>query len=92
MNFHTNQSIYQPQNLFVFPKRTKVSMPHGKTQLMLMCPSLNVALIKTPPSTNLQQDTQYPHGIAKSIIGVFTIIQGMNIFGYAQHSEITVMD
>jgi hypothetical protein len=31
-------------------------MPHGKIQLMLVCPGLNVALVKAPPSTNLQQD------------------------------------
>jgi hypothetical protein len=58
-------------------------MPHGKIQLMLMCPNLNVALVKAPPSTNLQQDTQYPHGITKSIIVVSRIIQKMNILGYA---------
>jgi hypothetical protein len=32
-------------------------MPHGKIQLMFVCPSLNVALIEAPPSTNLQQHT-----------------------------------
>jgi hypothetical protein len=58
-------------------------MPHGKIQLMFVCPSLNVALVETPPSTNLQQHTQYPRGIVKSIIGVFTLIQGVNILGYA---------
>ncbi len=55
----TNQFI----NLeaLLFPKRTDVSMPHGKTQLMLMCLGLNVALVKAPPSTNLQQDTVCIH-------------------------------
>jgi hypothetical protein len=52
----------------------------------------HVALVEPPPSTNLQQNTQYPHGIAKSIIGVSTLIQGVNIFGYAQHGETTIMD
>jgi hypothetical protein len=33
-----------------------------------------------------------PQGITKSIIGVFTSIQGMNILGYGQHGEITIMD
>ncbi len=59
---------------------------------MLMCSSLNVAFVEAPPSTNLQQNTQYPHGIVKSIIGVFTLIQGMNILGYAQHGGTTIMD
>jgi hypothetical protein len=68
-------------------------MPHGKIQFrMLMCPCLNVALVKAPPSINLQQDTQYPHGIAKSIIGVSTLIQGANILGYAKHGGTTIMD
>ncbi len=67
-------------------------MPHGKIQLMFACFGLNVAFIETPPSTNLQQNTQYPHGIAKSIIGVSTLIQGMNILGYAQHDGTTIMD
>ncbi len=66
-------------------------MPHGKTQLMFVCFNLNVAFIETPPSTNLQQNTQYPHGIARSIIGVSTLIR-MNILGYAQHGETTIMD
>jgi hypothetical protein len=56
-------------------------MPRGRIQLMLVCPSLNVALIKTPPFTNLQQNTQYPHGIVW-IIGVSTLIQRINILGY----------
>ncbi len=67
-------------------------MPHDKTQLMFVCFGLNVALVKAPPSTNLQQNTQNSHGIAKSIIGVFTLIQGMNILGYAQHDGTTIMD
>jgi hypothetical protein len=50
---------------------------------MLMCFGLNVAFIEAPPSTNLQQDTQYPHGITKSIIGGFSLIQGVNILAYA---------
>jgi hypothetical protein len=57
-------------------------MPRGRTQLMLVCPSLNVALIKAPPSTNLQQNTQYPHGIVW-IISVFILIQRVDILGYA---------
>jgi len=36
-------------------------MPHGKTQLMLVCIGLNVALVIGAPSTNLQQDTQFTH-------------------------------
>ncbi len=67
-------------------------MPHGKIQSMLVCSSLNVAFVEAPPSTNLQQNTQYPHGIVKSIIGVFTLIQGVNILGYAQHGGTTIMD
>jgi hypothetical protein len=63
-------------------------MPHGKIQLMFMCPSLSVALIKVPPSTNLQQDTKYPHGIVKSISSVCTLIQIVNILRYAQHGGI----
>jgi len=54
-------------------------MPRGRTQLMFVCPSLNVALVKAPPSTSLQQ---YPHGIVW-IIGVFILIQRMDILGYA---------
>jgi hypothetical protein len=68
------------------------SMPHGKTQLMFMCLGLNVALVEAPPSINLQQNTQYPHGITKFIIGDFTLIQGVNIFIYAQHGGTTIMD
>jgi hypothetical protein len=75
----------------LFPKKTNISMPHGKTQLMLMCPGLNVAFIKTPPSTNLQQDTQYPLRVAW-IIGVFILIQKVDIFGYAQHGGRTIKD
>ncbi len=47
----TNQFI----NLktLLFPKRTNISMPHGKTQLMFMCLGLNVALVEAPPFTNL---------------------------------------
>jgi hypothetical protein len=67
-------------------------MPHGKIQLMLVCLGLNVAFIEAPPSTNLQQHTQYPHGIIKSTIGVSTLIQGVNILGYAQHGGTTIMD
>jgi hypothetical protein len=37
----------------LFPKRTDVSMPHGKIQFMFMS-CLNVALVEAPPSTNLQ--------------------------------------
>jgi hypothetical protein len=33
-----------------------------------------------------------PHEIAKSIIGVSTLIQGVNILGYAQHGGTTLMD
>jgi hypothetical protein len=33
-----------------------------------------------------------PHGITKSIIRVFTLIQGMNILGYAQHGGTIIMD
>ncbi len=47
----TNQSANF--KVLLFPKKTNVSMPHGKTQLMLVCLSLNVTLIETPPSTNL---------------------------------------
>jgi hypothetical protein len=57
-------------------------MPRGRTQLMLVCPSLNVAVVKAPPSTNLQQNTKYPHGIVW-IIGVSTLIQRVDILGYA---------
>jgi hypothetical protein len=77
---------------FRFQKEPMFSMPHGKTQLMFMCPGLNVTLVEAPPSTNLQQDTQYPHGIAKSIIGVSTLIQGVNIPRYAQHGGTIIMD
>jgi hypothetical protein len=76
----------------LFPKKTNVSMPHGKTQLMFVCFGLNVPFVETPPSTNLQQNTQYPHGIAKSIIGVLTLIQGVSILVYAQHGGTTIMD
>jgi hypothetical protein len=53
-------------------------MPHGKIQLMFVHPSLNVGTCRNPPSINLQQETQYSHGIAKFIIGVSTLIQGVN--------------
>jgi len=33
-----------------------------------------------------------PHGIAKSIIGVFILIQKVNILGYAQHGGTIIMD
>ncbi len=59
---------------------------------MLVCSSFNVTFVEAPPSTNLQQNTQYPHGIVKSIIGVFTLIQRVNILGYAQHGGTTIMD
>jgi hypothetical protein len=36
--------------------------------------------------------TIYPHGIAKSIIGVFTLIERMNILGFAQHGGTKIMD
>ncbi len=45
----------------LFPKRTNVSMAHGNTQLMFVCPGLNVTLVEAPPSTNLQQDTVCIH-------------------------------
>jgi len=45
----------------LFPKKTNISMPHGKMQLMFMCPGLNVAFIETPPSTNLQQYIMWVH-------------------------------
>jgi hypothetical protein len=64
-------------------------MPHGKTQLMLVCHGLNVAFVQAPPSTNLQQDTQYPHGVAW-IIGVSTLIQKVDILGYAQQGGTTI--
>jgi hypothetical protein len=67
-------------------------MPHGTTQSMFVCSGLNVTFIETPPSTNLQHDIQYQHGIIKSIISVFILIQGVNIFGYAQHGGTTIMD
>jgi hypothetical protein len=57
-------------------------MPHGKIQLMFVCLALNVALVEAPPSIDLQQNTQYPHGI-DWIIGVFTLIQRVDILGYA---------
>jgi hypothetical protein len=47
----TNQFIDLEALLFL--KRTNISMPHGKTQLMFMCLGLNVALVEAPPSTNL---------------------------------------
>jgi hypothetical protein len=75
----------------LFPKKTNVSMPHGKTQLMFMCPSLNEAFIEAPPSTNLQQDTQYPHGVAW-IIDVSTLIQRVDILGYAQCGGTIIRD
>jgi hypothetical protein len=50
----TNQSTNF--ETLLFPKKTNVSMAHGKTQLMFMCSGLNVILIETPPSINLQQD------------------------------------
>jgi hypothetical protein len=55
-------------------------MPHGKIQWMLVCFDLNVAFIEAPPSTNLQQDIKYPHGITW-IIGISTLIQGVKILG-----------
>jgi hypothetical protein len=33
-----------------------------------------------------------PHGIIKSIVGVSTLIQGVNILGYAQHGGTIIMD
>jgi len=66
-------------------------MPHGKIQLMFVWLALNVAIVEAPPSTNLQQNTKYPHGI-NWIIGVFTLIQLMDILGYAQHGGKTIMD
>jgi hypothetical protein len=48
----TNQFV--DLKALLFPKKTNVSMPHGKTQLMLVCIGLNVALVEAPPSTNLQ--------------------------------------
>jgi hypothetical protein len=36
--------------------------------------------------------TIYPHGIVKSIIGVFTLIEGVNILGFAQHGGTKIMD
>jgi len=65
----------------LFPKRTNVSMPHGKTQSMLVYSSLNVTFVEAPPSTNLQQNTQYPHGIVKYIIGVFYLNSRSEYFG-----------
>jgi hypothetical protein len=32
-----------------------------------------------------------PHGIVKSTIGVFTLIQRVNILKYAQHAGTTIM-
>jgi hypothetical protein len=43
----------------LLPKRTNISMPHGKIQLMFVRPSLNVGTCQKPPSINLQQETQY---------------------------------
>jgi hypothetical protein len=48
----TNQFV--DLKAFLFPKKTNVSMPHGKIQWMLVCLGLNVALVKILPSTNLQ--------------------------------------
>jgi len=42
-------------------------MPHGKTQFMFVYPSLNVALVEVPQSTNLQMQcasTNFRVGIA----------------------------
>jgi hypothetical protein len=33
-----------------------------------------------------------PHGIVKSTIDDFTLIQKVNILGYAQHGGTTIMD
>jgi hypothetical protein len=33
-----------------------------------------------------------PHGIVKFIIGVSTLIEKVNILGYAQHGGTTLMD
>jgi len=55
----TNQSANLEAPLF--PKKTNFLIPHGKTQLMLVCIGLNVALVIGAPSTNLQQDTQFTH-------------------------------
>jgi hypothetical protein len=61
----TNQSVdLKPLS---FPKRTNVSMPHGKTQLMFVHPGLNVALVKTPPCTNLQQDIECIHKLSNGL-------------------------
>jgi hypothetical protein len=48
----TNQSVNLKAPLF--PKRTNIWMPHGKIQLMFVCHGSNVAFVKAPPSTNLQ--------------------------------------
>jgi hypothetical protein len=47
----TNQFI--DLKTLLFPKKTNISMPHGKTQLMFVCFGLNVALVEAPPSTNV---------------------------------------
>jgi hypothetical protein len=58
----------------LFPKKINVSMPHGKTQLMFVCPGLNVALVEAPPSTNLQQDTVCIHKLScKNCISFYHI-------------------
>jgi hypothetical protein len=55
----TNQ--FSNLKALLFPRKTSVSMPNGKTQWMFMCHGLNVALVKEPPLTNLQQHAQCPH-------------------------------
>jgi hypothetical protein len=61
-HYLTNQFV--DFEALLFPKRTKISMPHGKIRLMLVCPSLNVAFVKAPPSTNLQQNTMCIHKLS----------------------------
>jgi hypothetical protein len=60
--------------------------------MILVCLSLNVALVKPPPCTNLWQHAQSPHWITH-IIGVFTLISiSMNNLEYAQYGETTTMN
>jgi hypothetical protein len=45
----------------LFPRKTNLSIPHGKIQWMLVCISLNATFVQSLPFTNLWQHAQCPH-------------------------------
>ncbi len=72
----TNQFI--DLEALLFPKKTNISMPHGKIQLMFVCLSLNVAFVQTPPSTNLEQNTMCIHKLScRYCISLYHIYYGL---------------